>query len=396
MDAKIAGGRIVAFCPAPPEAGMVGGVLETVDCHIRVLVHDTYRNLVGPDTLFSTAFTGLLTIYIALIGYQLLFGRGGMRVTELPFAALKIGLILAFLTSWAAYQTLIFNLLFDGPAEIMKMFVGPLAAQGSTFDGDVMGGVQQTFEDLSGAAGVYGGMASPTANLLQGGPMLGSGLLWLTSIALLLLTLGIIIATKIVLAFLLAIGPIFIGMLLFDQTRGLFEGWMRATFSFAMAPLAVNVFGAVMLMILQPFLKLLLENAAEQKFDMGPVITIAIVVTVFVMVMIFGLGAVAAIGRGFGFNRGRSEERSVQRLPAPDRPSSSSAGARAEEVAARVAMIDRAQAATTGAGYSSREVYSRRTGEIADAVASAPLLASDRLGQTYNRAPRPTVRREDR
>ena len=94
---------------------------------------------------------------------------------------------------------------------------------------------------------------------------------------------------------------------------------MRATFSFAMAPLAVNVFGAVMLMILQPFLKLLLENAAEQKFDMGPVITIAIVVTVFVMVMIFGLGAVAAIGRGFGFNRGRSEERSVQRLPAPDR-----------------------------------------------------------------------------
>ena len=78
-------------------------------------------------------------------------------------------------------------------------------------------------------------MASPTANLLQGGPMLGSGLLWLTSIALLLLTLGIIIATKIVLAFLLAIGPIFIGMLLFDQTRGLFEGWMRATFSFATA-----------------------------------------------------------------------------------------------------------------------------------------------------------------
>ncbi len=63
----------------------------------------------------------LLTIHIALIGYQLLFGRGGMRVTELPFAALKIGLILAFLTSWAAYQTLIFNLLFDGPAEIMKM-----------------------------------------------------------------------------------------------------------------------------------------------------------------------------------------------------------------------------------------------------------------------------------
>lgn len=383
----------MALCPTPPDDAMVSGVLDTVDCHIRALVHDTYRNLVGPDTLFATAFTGLLTIYIALIGYQLLFGRGGMRVTELPFAVLKIGLILAFLTSWAAYQTVIFNLLFDGPAEIMKVLISPLAQQGSTFDGNVMMGVQDTFEKLSGAASVYGGMANPAANLLQGGPMLGSGLLWFTSIALLLLTLGLIIAAKIVLAFLLAIGPIFIGMLLFDQTRGLFEGWMRATFSFAMAPLAVNVFGAVMLMILQPFLEILVKNASENKFDMGPVITIGIIVTVFVMVMVFGLGAVAAIGRGFGFNKGRSEGPAVQRLAAPDRPSGGAPGERAEQIAARIAMIDRSQAVNVGGAYSSREVYSRRTGEIADAVASTPLLVSDRLGQAYSRSPRPTTRR---
>jgi len=106
----------MAFCPAPIDKGMVAGVVETVDCHIRVLVQESYRNMVGPDTWFAMAFTGLLTLYIALLGYQLLFGRGGLRVTELPFTALKIGLILAFLTSWAAYQTVVFNLLFDGPA----------------------------------------------------------------------------------------------------------------------------------------------------------------------------------------------------------------------------------------------------------------------------------------
>src|SRR5690606_7808819 len=144
-------------------------------------------------------------------------------------------------------------------------------------------------------------------NLLQGGPMLGSGLLWLSAISLLLVTLGLIIAAKIVLAFLLAIGPVFIGMLLFDQTRGLFEGWVRATLSFAMAPLAVNVFGAVMLMILAPFLEILVDNAAQATFDMGPVITVALIIAVFAIVMFFGLGAVAAIGRGFATSR-RSEE----------------------------------------------------------------------------------------
>jgi len=385
----------MALCPSPAEEGMVGGVLETVDCHIRLLVHDTYRELVGPNTLFATAFTGLLTIYIALLGYQLLFGRGGLRVTELPIVALKLGLILAFLTSWAAYQTLIFNLLFDGPAEIMKVLIGPLSERGAGFDGDVMGGVQRAFEDMSGAASIYGGMASPTANLLQGGPMLGSGLLWLTAITLLLLTLGLIIAAKIVLAFLLAIGPIFIGMLLFDQTRGLFEGWMRAAFSAAMAPLAVHVFGAVMLMILQPFLEILVGNAASLKFDMGPVITITIVVIVFLMVMVFGLGAVAAIGRGFAFSRGRDEQPTLRRLPAPDRPLSEGPGERAEQIVARIARTDRHYATEGGGVYANPEMATRRTGEIADAVASTPQLASDRLGQTYNRAPGVADRRED-
>ncbi len=382
----------MAFCPASPDLGMVGGVIETVDCHIRALVQDSYRELVGPNTWFATAFTGLLTIYIALLGYQLLFGRGGLRVTELPIVGLKIGLILAFLTSWAAYQTLIFNLLFDGPAEIMKALMTPLVAQGSSFNGDVMGGVQKAFEQLSGAAGVYGGMASPTANLLQGGPMLGSGLLWLCSIALLLVTLGLIIAAKIVLAFLLAVGPVFIGMLLFDTTRGLFEGWLRATLSFAMAPLAVNIFGAVMLMILAPFLEILVKNAHEAKFDMGPVITIALIVAVFAIVMLFGLGAVSSIARGFRGARRNDEAPSMRRLPAPDRPSSGGPGERAEQIAARIALIDRNQAVAAGA-YSSREVFTRRTGEIADAVAATPLLASDRLGQAYSRAPRPTTRR---
>jgi type IV secretion system protein VirB6 len=382
----------MAFCPALPEKGMVGAVIDTVDCHIRELVHKSYEQLVGPNTWFAAAFTGMLTIYIALLGYQLLFGRGGMRVTELPIVGLKLGLILAFLTSWAAYQTLLFNLLFDGPAEIMKVMLAPLAAQGSGFDGDVMGGVQKTFEDMSGAAGVYGGMAGANANLLQGGPMLGSGLLWFGGMALLLVTLGLIIAAKIVLAFLLAVGPIFIGMLLFDATRGLFEGWLRATLTFAIMPLAVNVFGAVLVMILAPFTEILVGNAGKKLFDMGPVITISLIIAVFVIVMMFGMAAVGAIGKGFRFGRSRDDGPGPARLPAPERSVSSGPGERAEEVAARVAMIDR-QMAGAG-GYSSREVFSRRTGEIADAVGSAPLVvAGDRLGQAYNRSPRPNVRR---
>jgi type IV secretion system protein VirB6 len=200
-------------------------------------------------------------------------------------------------------------------------------------------------------------------------------------------------------AFLLAVGPVFIGLLLFDATRGLFDGWFRATLSFALAPLAVNIFGAVMLMILQPFLAILVGNASKRLFDMGPVMTIMLVVAVFAIVMAFGLRAVSGIAAGFGTGRRKSDPPSMQRLPAPELPPGVAPAERAEAIAARIAMIDRNgafQAAPAASVYGgSMDIYSRRTGEIADAVSAAPLISGDRLGQTYNRNANPVSRPGD-
>jgi type IV secretion system protein VirB6 len=373
------------LCPSYADSGMVFAIVETVDCHIRVLVQQSYRDLVGPNTVFAQAFTGLLTIYIALIGYQLLFGRGGLRVTELPVTAMKVGLILAFLTSWAAYQTVFFGLLFEGPRELMQALLSPLARAGSGFDGDVYGGLERAFRDMSGAAGVYGGQASPAGNILQGGPMLGSGILWLCGIGMLLVTVGVILAVKIVLAFLLAVGPIFIGFFLFETTRGLFDGWLRTTIAFALAPLAVTVFAAAMLMMLQPFLATLTLRASMGEFDMGVIITISLIVAVFALIMGMALRAGASIASGFSTRTPRaSRERERQedyRQPQP------TAADRAEQIAARVAMSDRAaDIEVVAAGGAS----SRRSQEIADSfVDTTP--PSQRLGQAYRRAPNPAA-----
>lgn len=378
----------MAFCGASTNSGMVPALVETVDCHIRVLVQDSYRELVGPNTVFATAFTGLLTIYIALVGYQLLFGRGGLRVTELPVTALKIGLILAFLTSWAAYQTVFFGLLFDGPRQLMQTMLAPMARAGSGFDGDVYGGLERAFQDMSRAAGVYGAQASPNANILQGGPMLGSGLLWLSGIGMLLSTVGVILAVKIVLAFLLAVGPIFIGFFLFDTTRGLFDGWLRTTIAFAIAPMAATVFGGAMLMMLQPFLAVLNANAQLAQFDMGPIITISLIIMVFALIMAMSLRIGAGITSGLstrGIGRsgggGGGEDRAT-RAAAAERAVSPE---RAEQIAARVTMSDRQSEIETG--VAGGLAASRRTLEIADAMSDVT-PASQRLGQAYRRSAR--------
>ncbi|HVY84324.1 MAG TPA: type IV secretion system protein [Caulobacterales bacterium] len=378
---------MMELCPAQPNAGLIGGLMNTVDCHIRVLAHDSYRELVGPGTTFAAVFTGLLTLYIALVGYQLILGRGGLRVLDLPVAALKIGLIMAFVTSWAAYQQVVFDLLFDGPREITHALLSPMAQAGGGFNGDLYAGLEHAYADLSGAAGVYGGQASPNANILQGGPMLGSGLLWLSALVMLLSTIGVILAAKIVLAFLLAVGPIFIGLCLFDATRGFFDGWLKTTIAFALAPLAANVFGAAMLMMLAPFLDTLMENAAANQFAMGPIVTIGLIVSVFTIVMGFAFRVGAGIASGFS-TTGNRRARAPQEPAAPFfEPQRAFASARAEETAARAALAD-------GVVWSESSA-SRRTGAVADAVTPEQTLVVERLGQSDRRRPEPARRRGD-
>jgi type IV secretion system protein VirB6 len=376
----------MAFCPASGAPGVVNALIDTVDCNIRVLVHDSYRDLVGPGTVFATAFTALLTIYIALFGYQLLLGRGGLRVTELPVAAVKVGLILAFVTSWAAYQAVIFGLLFDGPREIVHVLLGAMARSGGGFDGDVYVGLERAYSRLSQAASVYGAQASPAANILQGGPMLGSGLLWLSAMGMLLSTLGVILAAKIVLGFLLAVGPIFVGLFLFDATRGLFDGWLRTTIGFALLPLAANVFGAAMLSMLQPFLEIVDGNAARNLFDMGPIVTIGLIVAVFAIVALFALRLCASIASGYS-SRGRAATASGNERE-PAQAATTRTLARAEETAARATMMP------TGEDGLARQSDSRRTTVMVDAVNRDMPYAGARLGQSRRRAPRPSMQEE--
>lgn len=361
----------MAVCPA--SEGLVRGLVDSVDCHIRVLVHDAYRDLVGPNTTFAAVFTAMLTIYIALIGYQMLLGRGALRLTMLPALALKVGLIMAFLTSWAAYQTVIFSFLFDGPREIVGVLLGPMSSAGVGSSADMYDGVENAYGVLSDAAAAYGEQANPAANILQGGPMLGAGLLWLAAIGLLLTTVGVILAAKIVLGFLLAIGPVFVALFLFDSTRGLFDGWLRATFAFALAPAAANVFGAAMLIMMSPFLDILAENAALGAFDMGPIVTLGLIVIVFAIVMAMAFRAAATVAGGFATpRRARDllvEPRNGAEAPAPRAPVASRA--------TRVLQSEGEHAAS----------IARRT-EVLRVEADGGRVAFERLGQAYRRGPR--------
>ncbi|MEI9903746.1 MAG: type IV secretion system protein [Asticcacaulis sp.] len=68
-------------------------------------------------------------------------------------------------------------------------------------------------------------------------------------------TLGVLILTRLTLYLLLILGPVFIVFALFPQTRGLFNGWLRTSLVFALAPLLTVLGGTAALMLFVPLIQ---------------------------------------------------------------------------------------------------------------------------------------------
>jgi type IV secretion system protein VirB6 len=332
---------MIGQCAAPrPELGLVRGLLETVDCNIREGVQGGYNAFFGPGSTLTAVITILLTIYVALLGFRLLTGRTDLRVGDLPMIAIKLGAVVMLTTSWASYQSLVFALLFDGPAEIANSLLTAMPqvqtmGPQTTGPSDIFARLQYTFDqltqsaqamssvsDATGANPAAAGLApgslvlqaapgvdpatlkgfSPIIQMrsaLQGGPAFGATALWLSAVVLLVSTLGLLILAKLMLGLLLAIGPLFVGLLLFDATKGFFEGWLRTALGFALVPLATVVFMAALLASLEPSLQSLAVARAENRYAIEPILTVLVIILTFTAVFGSVIGLCTRLVAGF-------------------------------------------------------------------------------------------------
>jgi hypothetical protein len=152
---------MTAACANLVNEGVIRGVLGAVDCQTRAFAEAGYSSLTQASSTFQVGLTALLTIYVALVGYRMLFAAGGARLSDAPGIALKIGAILALVTSWATFQTLVFDLAAHAPGEISRAVAAPLQAQGGSLAADPVGGLQTAYDQLTQAAAAFGKTAGP-------------------------------------------------------------------------------------------------------------------------------------------------------------------------------------------------------------------------------------------
>src|SRR5687768_2388347 len=104
-------------CATGAGDAFVSSLVRYIDCQAKVFELGSWGALATPGSSLTLLLTSLLTILIALIGYDLLLG-GRLSVRAATLTMVKIGLVLALATSWPAYRTLVYNVVVDGPVHL--------------------------------------------------------------------------------------------------------------------------------------------------------------------------------------------------------------------------------------------------------------------------------------
>jgi type IV secretion system protein VirB6 len=310
-------------------------MVNTVDCYMQSNVQAGYAQLLGAGSPFSYALTIALTLYVAIVGYRLIFGRSSLSISEMVPRMLLIGVVLALTSNWATYQVLVYDVLTDGPQEIASAInPGTGKAAGLNARVDVLSGrmvdladAWTEFDARPKAAASTDPKATPEAlpataagvtAFVAPKDSLGPNMLLLSALLLVLASAGVLVVAKIMLGLLLVLGPIFAVLGLFASTRGLTLGWARAAVLMALVPVMAMMTTAGAVALLEPLLTDMIVSAGQGIFSLRPALTILVIVIIMVAVSVqlFRVGRTIVSGWTLSFGQSNVIENTTDTFPA--------------------------------------------------------------------------------
>lgn len=289
----------MGICTAPPQSnGFIGSVTHFIDCQAQALGSNAWQALSMPGSTLAIVLSGFLTIFIALIGYNLLLGRG-FTVRDGTLAAVKVGAVFALATSWPAYRTLVYDLVVDGPSQLVSDIGRPAnvpgsdgsllqrldAADGALVQLSILGPGNPGFERTDIVPPPFAGFSAFALG--------GSRILFLiTAVG----GLGIV---RMITGLMLALGPFFIAFFLFDSTRSLFEGWVRVIAGAALGAVGVAIALGLQLAFLEPWLAAILARRTAGEALPAVPTELFVISSVFALAVVAMLFACVSLARAF-------------------------------------------------------------------------------------------------
>ncbi|KQV58485.1 MULTISPECIES: type IV secretion system protein [unclassified Caulobacter] len=330
------------------DGASLAGALEALDCQVNGAVASGYGHVFGAHGVLGGALTAGLTLYVAIIALGLITGRTRLTLRALGPRLLSLGFILAFATAWPAYHAVVYGLLTGGPDQVASALLGAQSGATRAFAArldQLFDAVFQIGQSLSI------GPRSPKLDM-------ATNLIWSSAGLILVTTLGLLVIARIILAALLALGPVFIALGLFGGTRGLFEGWLRLSVGFALAPLLIVVGGSGLLSVLGPAIAAIADDPLGAVERMRPIATLFGVSVIYAGLLLALAATAIALTRGW-------------RLP------SGAPGSSTTELA-QTSFLDQGARHTTAGLTDHRPANDDRVGGVAAALIREESRAADR------------------
>ena len=370
----------------------VAAALSAVDCMAGNATQGAFERLFGTTGVLLPALTLLLTLYIAVFALGLLTGRTRLGVAALTPRMLMIGVVLTFATSWVAYQSVLWNLVVGAPDQVASVVMGAKGEATHLFAQriDIL---FQAIADAAEAANQQqagAGNAATAAGSAASGTFAPASLVWLAAVLLLLGTVGVLVTARIVLAVLLAIGPVFIVLALLRGTRGLAAGWLRALVLVALTPLVAVLGGGLTIELAVPVVQRL---AGPDGIEARPAFALFLIAAVHCALMVLALRTSATMVGGWDvFGLAPARERTSERGGPRDTPALRTPAAAASRTAALAAAqtLRTAESRTTRETAASTSAATTRT--VIARLGSAPMtvglppLRTHGLGSRWRRA----------
>jgi type IV secretion system protein VirB6 len=339
------------ICTSTAPRRLVESVLDDADCQTFGLVERGYAALAAPGSSTSLALTAMMVIAVAFFGYRLMLGRGA-AISDLTGLALRLGIVLLLAASWGTFQEVVYDMLARAPTRIAEDLVASIDAP------KPLAGIQSALDKIEAASIGWrqrAGIASP----LVGGPPTTAMTLNVSAFLLTLTTLGLLVVSRVVLALLVAIAPVIAGFLLFDATRGLIEGWLRAIVAAALVPVGVLALAAIELAIIQPMLDRILQQQAAGQYLEESITPLGLVTIIYSIAVIASLGALRTIARGIRL--GKSREVAIGRSDA-NTPANAAFSSSAREALALPAPPSVVRALEASTRRDNREAQTHHSG----------------------------------
>ena len=246
----------ISYTPPSP-SGAKEEKLGTISYIVRVIQDQVLTSSqkifekITEDSNYKNLVTAMMTLFVAFYGITIALGMAQPSPFELVIRVSKMAVIFFMLTSWSNFQEIVVDF-FEGLTTdlttILSSAIINSATEGNSANVDVSANDVFNFVDdkvigvvlsvrfavIVGALTTIGTVGVPLALMLFSTIL---AYLWTIVVA-----VQIYVMAAIARALLYAVAPIFIVFLLFNQTKSLFDGWIKQLINFSLQPILLVSF----------------------------------------------------------------------------------------------------------------------------------------------------------